>query len=123
MAAWSGVLALSGFRYHGAEQSVVAAPRVRPASFSSFWSTGTGWGTFSQTVQQGKTRFRLSVAYGKLPCRTVELARDIAAGSKTSAKLAGKPVAHELRRAQGRATFVFAQPLELAEGDQLELEA
>ncbi|HOK45600.1 MAG TPA: GH116 family glycosyl-hydrolase [Bryobacteraceae bacterium] len=123
MASWSGILALSGFRYHGTEKSVVAAPRVNTANFRSFWSTGTGWGTFSQAVQQGRTRFRLSVLYGKLPCQTVELARNIPAGAKTTARLGGKPVAHELRREQGRAVFVFAQPLEIAEGEQLELEA
>ncbi len=117
MSSWSGILALSGFRYHGAEQSVVAAPRIRASSFSSFWSTGTGWGTFSQE----NSRFRLSVAYGKLPCRTVELARNVAAGAKTSTKLAGKPVAHELRHGKSGITFVFPQPLEIAEGEQLEL--
>ena len=87
MAAWSGILALNGFRYHAAEQSVVAAPKIRPANFSSFWSTGTGWGTFSQVIQDGRTRFRLSVLHGKLPCRSVDLAREAPAGAKSSAAL------------------------------------
>ncbi len=123
MSSWAGILALSGFRYHGAEQSVIAAPRMRASNFSSFWSSGTGWGTFSQVVEQGKTRFRLSVAFGKLPCRTVELARGIPSGARTMARLGGKAVAHEVRRGEGRTTFVFAEPLEIGEGGQLELEA
>lgn len=122
MAAWSGILALNGFRYHAAEQSVVAAPKIRPANFSSFWSTGTGWGTFSQVIQNGRTRFRLAVLHGKLPCRSVDLAREAPAGVKSSAALGTKPLAHELRRGRQRATFVFAQPVELAEGDRLDLE-
>ena len=47
MASWSGVLALSGFRYHGGERHVEALPRLPLANFRCFWSTGTGWGTFS----------------------------------------------------------------------------
>ncbi len=78
MSAWSGILALSGFRYHGAEKSVAAAPRISPANFSSFWSTATGWGTFSQSIENGRTRFSLSLLSGKLPCRSVELAREAA---------------------------------------------
>lgn len=122
MAAWSGILALNGFRYHAVEQSVVAAPKIHPANFSSFWSTGTGWGTFSQVVQNGRTRFRLAVLYGKLPCRSVELAREVPAAAKSSAALGAKRLSHELKRVQKGVTFVFAQPVELAEGDRLDLE-
>ena len=47
MAAWSGVLALSGFRYHGPDRRVIALPRLPLAGFTCFWSSGTGWGTFA----------------------------------------------------------------------------
>jgi uncharacterized protein (DUF608 family) len=48
MAAWSPVLALSGFIYDAHAQSLRVTPRHRPAGvFRSFWSTGTGWGTFT----------------------------------------------------------------------------
>src|SRR2546427_3286536 len=50
------VLALSGFRYHGGEKSVVIQPRIKQEKFSCFWSTGSGWGTFSQAAQRGETR-------------------------------------------------------------------
>ena len=66
MSAWSGVLALSGFRYHGVEQSVVAAPKLRAGRFSSFWSTATGWGAFSQSNRNSSMRFTLSVLFGKV---------------------------------------------------------
>ena len=47
MSSWSTLLAASGFRYHGGQQSVViqAAP-----GFRCFWSTGTGWGVFRVTA-------------------------------------------------------------------------
>jgi hypothetical protein len=59
---------------------------------------------------------------GKLPCRSVELARAVPAAAKSSASLGTKPLAHELRRAEKQATFVFPGPVELAEGDRLVLE-
>jgi hypothetical protein len=47
MAAWSGVLALSGFRYDGPNQQIWALPRLPAPGFRSVWATGTGWGSFA----------------------------------------------------------------------------
>ena len=47
MSAWSGVLALGGFRYHGGEQSVEIHA---PSGHRCFWATATGWGTFQVTA-------------------------------------------------------------------------
>src|SRR5260370_397336 len=121
MSAWSGIVALSGFRYLGPDKHVIAAPKIRPASFTSFWSTATGWGTFSQSIQGGRTRFSLSVLSGKLPCRSVELVGDVPAGIKSSASLGPKPLAHELRAAGKRLTFVFSDLVDLTAGDLLVL--
>ena len=122
MSSWSGILALSGFRYHAAEKSVIAIPRVRAANFSSFWSTATGWGTFSQTVQNGRTRFSLSPLFGKLPCRSVQLEADATAQAKSSATLAKTSLPHETRLGNKQVTFVFPEPVEIAEGERLVLE-
>jgi hypothetical protein len=122
MSAWSGILALSGFRYHGVEKSVAAAPKISPANFRSFWSTATGWGTFSQSIESGRTRFTLSLLSGKLPCRSVELEREVPAPVKSSAQLGTRSLVHELRRSAKRVTFVFAEPVDLVEGDRLVLE-
>jgi uncharacterized protein (DUF608 family) len=66
MAAWSGVLALSGFRYHGGERAITidAAP-----GFRCFWSTASAWGVFHVTAA-GCT---LHVDHGALQCRTLTL--------------------------------------------------
>jgi hypothetical protein len=91
MAAWSGVLALSGFRYHGPSGAVVVephvvaphvvAPRTNLAAFRCFWSTATGWGTFSFDA----ANFRLRVIAGNLPYRSCEVS---AAGKSGAVKLA-----------------------------------
>jgi uncharacterized protein (DUF608 family) len=53
MAAWAALLAVSGFRYHGVDQSVSVTPRPGSKDFFSFWSTGTAWGTFSRAFSNG----------------------------------------------------------------------
>src|SRR5258706_4266211 len=123
MSAWSGIVALSGFRYVGSDQRVIAAPKVRPANFTSFWSTPTGWGTFSQSIQGGRTRFSLSMLSGRLRCRSVELVGEVHAGVKSSAGLRQKPLAHELRADGKRVIFVFPDLVDLTVGDRLVLEA
>jgi uncharacterized protein (DUF608 family) len=63
MAAWSGVLALSGFRYHGGEQAVEIQA---PAGHRCFWATATGWGTFAVTAPGAA----IHVEHGTLPVKT-----------------------------------------------------
>jgi uncharacterized protein (DUF608 family) len=67
MAAWSGIVALSGFHYNAGHLSI--APPSKLAEFRSFWATGTGWGVF--TRRAGKTEVR--VLAGHLPIQSVAL--------------------------------------------------
>jgi hypothetical protein len=122
MAAWAPLLALSGFLYHGAEQSVIIAPGTRATEFRSFWSTGTGWGTFRQAVQNGSPRLHLRVAQGSLPCRSIETGRAVPAGTATAVRIGGKAVDHKLTRERGRSIFVFAHPVEVTASAALEID-
>jgi non-lysosomal glucosylceramidase len=119
MAAWSGVLALSGFRYHGAEKSAAIAPRVIVPKFSCFWSAAPAWGTFTQAAEAGRRRVTLAVAEGKLPLRSVALAPGAAGTS--SATLAGRALAHELKRSDDALTFAFAEEITIGPGEELAL--
>jgi len=115
MAAWSGVLALSGFHYDGRQGSIEALPRVNAANFRCFWSTGTGWGTFSVTG----SGLRVQVLKGKLACRRTDFR---ATGSQGSATLAGKALGHKVSARSGVVRFEFDQPVTIVEGDELRLE-
>ena len=55
MAAWSGIVALSGFRYNAGKLSI--NPPTKAAEFRSFWATGTGWGVF--TKRTSKTEIKV----------------------------------------------------------------
>ena len=119
MSSWSGMVALSGFRYHGPDAAVIAVPRVAHDRFQCFWSTATGWGTFSLDQKKGEaTRLTVRVLSGKLPCRSCE----IKAGSgAASASLNGKAVAHEIERRNQRVVFRFHEPLTVEEKGELQL--
>ncbi len=113
MAAWSGVLALSGFRYHAPKAAVIAIPRVPRPGFTCFWSTATGWGTFSTGPG-----LEIKVLHGSLPCQSCEFS-----GSANSATLDGKTIPHRVERANSHTVVQFPEPFALAAGSVLKLSA
>ncbi|MFN7999214.1 MAG: GH116 family glycosyl-hydrolase [Bryobacteraceae bacterium] len=117
MSAWSGVLALGGFRYHAGEKSVGLAPRVNQAKFSCVWSAGMGWGTFSHTVENGKRRVTVSVAEGMLPVKTVALAAGPAGA--TTVTLGTKAVEHEVKRDAAGTVFAMKEAVTVKPGEEL----
>ncbi len=64
MAAWAGVLALSGFHYSAVDQHITFTDK--PGHY--FWSTGYAWGTCD--VKADGTA-RLEVLKGELPLKTI----------------------------------------------------
>jgi uncharacterized protein (DUF608 family) len=88
MSAWSNVIAFSGFDYHAAAKAISLFPRAQAAEFSSFFSTGLGWGIFSIA----RERLELAVTEGTLPLKSIRLAQT--AARKTSITLDGQPCAH-----------------------------
>jgi uncharacterized protein (DUF608 family) len=119
MSAWSGLVALSGFRYSGPDRAVVAAPRLRQAEFASFWSTATGWGMFR--LSGPSARFRLTVSGGKLPCRSVEIPGEVAASRKAFVTLGSEALGCDVRAKDGRVTFVFAKAIDVTPDKPLEI--
>ena len=121
MASWGAVVALCGFHYHGGEKSAVIQPRTRQGKFVGFWSTGTGWGAFSQVAEPRATRVSLAVAHGELTCRSLTLTGKAGAKVASSARLGTASLPHQLRGSGTEVTFVFAKEVELKEKDQLTL--
>ena len=100
MASWSSFLSVSGFRYMGSDKRVVAVPRSTDPGFRSFWSAGTGWGTFELDSGQ----FGLTVIEGLLAVRTVEFPSPRALQSLTI-NLNGQPLEHQAE-AQGKNVII-----------------
>jgi non-lysosomal glucosylceramidase len=121
MSSWAPLLALSGFRYNGIEKAVVARPLVQHDNFSSFWSAGTAWGSFSQHMQSGKTRFNLSVAEGKLAFGKVTIRAQKPAAGESTGKIRNKPLPYKVQQDGDEVTFLFTPEVTLNAGDQLAL--
>jgi non-lysosomal glucosylceramidase len=120
MSSWSSVVALSGFHYEGDRGHVIALPRLPHENFHCFWATGTGWGTYSlKRSQSGAVGFNIRILAGTLPCRSCALA---APGSKATAQAAGKKLNVRLEKSKEQTTVYLGQPIELKEGDQLEID-
>ena len=64
MSAWSSVVAFSGFHYHAADKALTLAPKSNAPAFTSFWSTGAGWGLFSVAPENKRSRTKITVTEG-----------------------------------------------------------
>jgi non-lysosomal glucosylceramidase len=124
MSSWSSFVALSGFQYDGPEASIVAVPRLPHKDFRCFWSTGTGWGTFSYDAAKTKTiRLKIKVLAGKLPCRSIEMTGVTSGNSNSSsAETDGQSYAHTIKLREDRSVIHLDKLLVLTQGSELNLE-
>jgi hypothetical protein len=118
MSSWSTVLAMSGFLYDGVAGAVVAAPKIPRDNFHCFWSTGTGWGTFSLRTQARSTQFAIKVLKGKLAIRSCAIA---ARGATATVELMGKLIENRVERHAERTVVTFIQPQTLGPQDELHI--
>jgi non-lysosomal glucosylceramidase len=116
MASWAAIPAMSGFEYDAIQKAVTAVPRVNRSRFRSFWSSGTGWGIFSQTITQVRKQFVLSVEYGTLPCRSFRLQWRAAA---TIVSAAGHAAAHQTTAENGYLDVTLEYEVMLRKGDKI----
>ncbi|MGH9453395.1 MAG: GH116 family glycosyl hydrolase, partial [Terriglobia bacterium] len=121
MASWGAVLALCGFRYHAGEKSAVIQPRIMQDKFLGFWSTGTGWGTFSHVAQRRAIKVSLAVTHGELACRSLTFTGKAGAKVTSSAMFGTASLPYELRRSGTNLTFAFGTEVLLKEKEQVTL--
>jgi len=94
MAAWTGVLALSGFLYDAPRLALRVTPLRPVPSFRCIWSTTSGWGTF-----QLGGEFSLKVEHGSFQVREIRLPVLDGALQPRKLTLAGKDVPCHVQRA------------------------
>lgn len=121
MASWAGLLALSGFSYDGVGKAVTAKPIVHPERFSSFWSSGTGWGTFSQQGTGDNRSFSLAVTEGHLICRSIELQGKGTGRTGSTVTIGAKSIPHKVQYTDQRFLCIFPSEITLTSGASLEL--
>lgn len=119
MASWSAVLMLSGFQYDGAAKRVTARPRLNRRKFQCFFSTASGWGSFSQTQQAQGTVFRLQVDSGSVGCASIRLDKPAKLAAKSSVSLGRADLRHSLEASENIVLIMLESPIELKVGDSL----
>jgi non-lysosomal glucosylceramidase len=73
MSSWALLEAASGFSYDASKAMMKFEPRIQPDSFSSFFATGNGWGTYAQNKKKDGFHARLSVLFGLIRLRELRL--------------------------------------------------
>ncbi|NUR91913.1 MAG: glucosylceramidase, partial [Nonomuraea sp.] len=99
LSSWSLLTAMQGFTYDGPGQAIGFAPTWKPDNHRSFFSTGTGWGTFSQRRAGLTQDDALTLKYGRTTVKTVTLEAKPPRQVKVYAK--GEPVSGATWRAEG----------------------
>ncbi len=122
MSSWSLVPALSGYRYSAPQKRIGFAPKVNADRFNCFWSTGSGWGQFSQRRTIRSFATTLAVQYGELTLQEFDL--DVTGYSRSRVRLTAGGAHPDAVVKQGRSgtTVVFNQPIMLREGDEITIE-
>ena len=94
------------------------SPRLRPEHWQSFWSTGTGWGTFSQRLHDGRAEASLCVEQGGLALRELHLG-SVGEASGVQAAVNGQSIEVTLAPRGGGVAVHFPDGASVAAGQIL----
>lgn len=125
MASWALLLALGGYHYSAQAGRMSFAPQVNGDDFRCFWSTASGWGTYAQRLESGGYEVCVTVEYGELYLGELALAvPEGGKGEKLQVTVAGRGVAAEASKGEGRVTVRLREgPLRIGKGQSLRVSA
>ena len=122
MSSWSLLLALSGYQYSAPEQRIGFAPKVNQNKFVCAWTTGSGWGQYTQRVTANSLTATLRVAQGELTLRQIDLGTP---NKKGTAKVRASANADlpdvEVKQTRAASSVTFDGPITLRAGDEIEI--
>lgn len=121
MSSWSLLLALSGFQYDSAAQTLRFQPLENPAIFKSFFTGPEGWGSLGQTRRGATQQTQVQIIAGQIAVTRLHLA---AAGRETKAKvtLGHSAVPARLTRSADGVLLVLSHPVQVRPGSPLTVE-
>jgi uncharacterized protein (DUF608 family) len=125
LSSWALVLALSGFSFSAPERRLGFAPRVNASDFRCFWSSGEGFGVYSQRLADGALDARLAVSEGAVRLQRLDLQTPSPWTQPRIASLAGPGVASARARVRGEGGALrleLGEPVTLRQGESLAVE-
>ena len=120
LASWSLLTALSGFYFDLPNGTIGFDPRLRAHDWRSMWSTGGGWGTYSQRFSETGGEATLSLAYGSLPLKALILG-SVREPAKVAVSLDGRAIAAGASLKEGKLVVTFQTEVALSRGQTLKL--
>jgi len=121
MASWAVLLALSGYQYDGVKGSMEFDPALSHDNFSTFWSCGSGWGTYSQAKDRDRTSVKLALDYGTLKLNELSLTT-ANPPKEVRVTVNDKSERVTLKVQEGKAMIRFAPTLQLSKKDVLKID-
>jgi non-lysosomal glucosylceramidase len=118
LSSWSLLTALSGYRYSGPDAVLAFAPRINAADFRCFFTTGTSWGTYRQTLGRGNAAAFVDLQGGALTLKALEFDPRLESPDGVSAAVSGRTLpgaryANGAVRFDPPASFTSGQTLEI----------
>jgi len=123
MASHGAFVAMCGFEYHGPKGHIGFAPRLTPEKFRAPFTSAEGWGTYSQSIENGKLKAAIEVKWGKLKLKSLALAAVKAQpSSRAQVVFAGKPIGVHVVADGDRRILQLEREIELSPGQSLDAE-
>jgi non-lysosomal glucosylceramidase len=119
MSSWALLEAAAGYRYDAGADRMAFAPRIGAREFRCLFVASEGWGRYRQRLDDRAFRAELSLDWGKLALRQLELA---VAARDPRVTLEGKVVPAAADLGDAVLTLRFAEPATIAAGQTLSVE-
>ena len=121
MASWAVLLSLSGFQYSGIAGSMAFSPVVSRDDFRTFWSCGSGWGSFAQNIDQDTMSVKIAVKYGRLGINQLELDGSGISPKDAAAECGQAPLKVKPKFENGRIILDFEKEIRIESGAELNI--
>ncbi|NQU25591.1 MAG: hypothetical protein HQ567_30260 [Candidatus Nealsonbacteria bacterium] len=122
MAAWGGLIAISGYVYDGPAGKIGFAPRFRPHDFKAFFTAAEGWGSLVQRREGPRQTGRIELKWGTLRAKTLVLElpqdKELQTAQVTAA---GRQIAAIARHRGRRVELSLAEPIVVTAGETVEV--
>jgi non-lysosomal glucosylceramidase len=109
MASWAVMLALSGFHFDGVNHIISFSPKINQKDFDTFWSTGSGWGSYSLDSQS----IKLKAEFGCLKLKEISFSSPYPWKSIKTCTLDSDNIECRLLSEQDPYRLIFKNPIEI----------
>ena len=122
MASYGVYTAACGYEHHGPQGHLGFAPRLTPESFKAAFTAAEGWGSYAQTVADGKLRAEITPKWGRLRLKTLALGLPANVSSdNVQVKLNGRAVKATSTREDDRLLVTLGAETVVKTGQRLEV--